>query len=65
MTHNCHTCAHKFEGPLCKYGNAERILRLEKFEPCPFWVPIPAQEKYEQFVNEVERKFDENNRTEF
>jgi len=52
----CHNCAHKFDGPLCKHGNAERIVRLGKYEPCPFWVPIPDQTSYEKFVREVEKK---------
>jgi len=51
----CHNCEWGM-GEFCKYGNIERILRLEKHEPCPHWIPISNQEKYERFVKEVERK---------
>ena len=35
----CRNCGKYKPDKECKHDNVERILRLEKHEPCPFWVP--------------------------
>ena len=55
MEHKCCNCNRDYGFSECKYKNAERILRLEKGETCPFWLPVKLGGDT-GFVKEVERK---------
>jgi len=36
----CKNCNRYNPAKVCKHDNIERILRLDKHEDCPFWIPI-------------------------
>ena len=56
--HYCRNCGHYDIKSYCKHDNIERILRQEKAESCPFWIPIAVID--EKARAEVMRKVEEN-----
>ena len=51
----CRNCGHYDPSEYCKHDNIERILRQEKAETCPFWVPLPADTA--EILADIKRKF--------
>jgi NTP pyrophosphatase (non-canonical NTP hydrolase) len=56
--HYCRNCGSYDCKKSCGHDNIERIMRQEKYEPCPFWSPMPVRD--DEFRAEVMRKVEEN-----
>jgi len=41
----CHNCLRYKKCQDCIYNNVEKLVRLEKSEECPFWIPQPSQKE--------------------